>query len=225
MEMYRIALELIVGFFGLFLMSRLLGKTQITQITTFDFISALVLGELVGNAVYDDDIGLLEILFAITIWGILIFVIEWLTQKSNKARILMEGHPTIIIRNGVILREQLKKEKLDLNQLQHLIRSKGTFSMREIEYAILETDGSVSILKKPEYDIPVRSDFSMRGSVPVLPFSLVLDGSVQRDNLEEAGLSEDWLIQELSKSGIQSYKDLLYAEWRKDDGLYFVKKK
>ncbi|KZZ83675.1 MULTISPECIES: DUF421 domain-containing protein [Bacillaceae] len=224
MDMYRISTELVVGFFGLFVMSRLLGKTQITQITTFDFISALVLGELVGNAVYDDEIGLLDILFAISIWGILIFVIEWLTQKSNKARVMMEGSPTIIIRNGRILREQLKKEKLDLNQLQHLIRSKGTFSMREIEFAILETDGSVSILKKPQFDMPVRTDFSMMGSMPVLPYSLVLDGAVQRDNLKEAGLKEEWLVNELSNQGIHSYQHVLYAEWRKGDDLYIQKK-
>ncbi|AZB42410.1 DUF421 domain-containing protein [Bacillus sp. FJAT-42376] len=224
MDMYRITAELVVGFFGLFVMSRLLGKTQITQITTFDFISALVLGELVGNAVYDDEIGLIDIIFAIFVWGLLIFVIEWLTQKSNKARIIMEGSPTIIIRNGQILRSQLKKEKLDLNQLQHLIRSKGTFSMREIEFAILETDGSVSILKKPQYDLPVRSDFSFSGTSPVLPYSLVLDGSVQRDNLEEAGLEEEWLKKELSAQDIHSYKHVLYAEWRKGEGLYVQKK-
>ncbi|MGD7010187.1 DUF421 domain-containing protein [Metabacillus sp. 84] len=224
MDMFKIAVELVVGFFGLFVMSRLLGKTQITQITTFDFISALVLGELVGNAVYDEDIGIADILFAIAIWGILIFIIEWFTQKSNKARILMEGSPTIVIRNGNILKDQLKKEKLDLNQLQHLIRSKGTFSMREIEFAILETDGSVSILKKHQYEMPVRSDFSMDGTEPVLPYSLILDGSVQRDNLAEAGLTEEWLATELSVQHIHSYKHVLYAEWRKGDGLFVQKK-
>ncbi|MGD6818926.1 DUF421 domain-containing protein [Metabacillus sp. 113a] len=224
MDMFKIAVELVVGFFGLFVMSRLLGKTQITQITTFDFISALVLGELVGNAVYDEDIGIADILFAIAIWGILIFIIEWFTQKSNKARILMEGSPTIVIRNGNILKDQLKKEKLDLNQLQHLIRSKGTFSIREIEFAILETDGSVSILKKHQYEMPVRSDFSMDGTEPVLPYSLILDGAVQRDNLEEAGLTEEWLATELSVQHIHSYQHVLYAEWRKGDGLFVQKK-
>ncbi|MCD7035010.1 DUF421 domain-containing protein [Metabacillus sp. GX 13764] len=223
MDFFRIAVELVLGFICLFLISRFLGKTQITQITTFDFISALVLGELVGNAVFDKDIGLTEILFAIVVWGLLIFLVEWITQKFNKSRKILEGRPTVIIREGHLIKSEMKKEKIDINQVQHMARAKGVFSLREIQYAILETDGSISIMKKAKYDYPVRSDFSFQASDPILPFTLILDGELQRDNLKEAGLSEEWLAAELAGLDIGSYRDVFFADWRKGSGLFVQK--
>ncbi|PLR69008.1 DUF421 domain-containing protein [Bacillus sp. UMB0893] len=223
MEFVHTGIDLVIGFFGLFFLTRILGKTQITQITTFDFISALVLGELVGNAVFDDDTGILKILFAISVWGSLIFIIEIITQKWKGTRGFLEGRPTIIIHQGKIVRESLRKSKLDLNQLQHLVRAKGAFSLREVAFAILETDGTVNILKKPMFEAPTRSDFQFNPEHAILPFSMILDGEVLLDNVREAGLSEEWLQQELRKHNIKSYKDVLYAEWLEGYGLFLQK--
>ncbi|QNG59530.1 DUF421 domain-containing protein [Bacillus sp. PAMC26568] len=223
MEYVHTGIDLVIGFFGLFFLTRILGKTQITQITTFDFISALVLGELVGNAVFDDDTGILKILFAISVWGSLIFIIEIITQKWKGTRGFLEGRPTIIIHQGKIVRESLRKSKLDLNQLQHLVRAKGAFSLREVAFAILETDGTVNILKKPMFEAPTRSDFQFNPEHAILPFSMILDGEVLLDNVREAGLSEEWLQQELRKHNIKSYEDVLYAEWLEGYGLFLQK--
>ncbi|MCM3595175.1 DUF421 domain-containing protein [Metabacillus idriensis] len=223
MEFVYTGLDLIIGFFGLFFLTRILGKTQITQITTFDFISALVLGELVGNAVFDDDTGILKILFAITVWGTLIYLLEIITQKWKKTRAFLEGRPTIIIHHGEILREALKGSKLDINQLQHLVRARGAFSLREVAFAILETDGTVNILKKPKYDTPTRHDFQMEPKRAILPFSMILDGEVLLDNVKEAGFSEEWLQAELRKQNIKTYREVLYAEWLEGDGLFLQK--
>ncbi|WP_191562274.1 DUF421 domain-containing protein [Metabacillus idriensis] len=223
MEFVHTGIDLVIGFFGLFFLTRILGKTQITQITTFDFISALVLGELVGNAVFDDNTGILKILFAISVWGSLIFIIEIITQKWKGTRGFLEGRPTIIIHQGKIVRESLRKSKLDLNQLQHLVRAKGAFSLREVAFAILETDGTINILKKPMFEAPTRSDFQFNPEHAILPFSMILDGEVLLDNVSEAGLSEEWLQQELRKHNIKSYKDVLYAEWLEGYGLFLQK--
>ncbi|WP_453990832.1 DUF421 domain-containing protein [Bacillus nitroreducens] len=219
-EYFRIAFDLIVGLIGLLILTKILGKTQITQITAFDFISALVLGELVGNAVFDQDIGISQILFAIFIWGGLIHVIEVITQKVRRTRPILEGKPSIIIHKGKIIKEHLRKNKLDLNQLQHLLRSKGVFSIREAEYAILETDGSISVLKKSPYEPPTRQDYKMEEQKVRLPITFVSDGVLIIENLRESGFSEEWLQSELRNQGVASYKDLLYAEWREDEGLY-----
>ncbi|WP_077617357.1 DUF421 domain-containing protein [Bacillus sinesaloumensis] len=220
MEYFRITLDLGVGLLGLLVLTKILGKTQITQITAFDFISALVLGELVGNAVFDQKIGISHILFAIVIWGGLIYVIEVITQKIRRTRPFLEGKPTIIIHKGKIIKEHLKKNKLDINQLQHLLRSKGVFSIREAEYAILETDGSISVLKKSPYDPPTRSDYKMAEQKVRLPITLVSDGVLIEENLRESGFSEAWLQSELKNQGVTTYKDLLFAEWLEEEGLY-----
>lgn len=223
MEYLETAIELIVGFTALFILTRLLGKTQITQITTFDFISALVLGELVGNALYDEQIHIGRILFAITMWGILIFAIEIITQKFKGTRKLLEGEPSIVIRKGKIDREVMKKNKLDINQLQHLLRSKDVFSIQEVEYAILETDGKVSVLKKADAASPSRKDLNLPTDNVVLPVSIILDGEVIKDNLEKIGHNDQWLQKQLKENGVARIKDVLYAEYKEGEALYVQK--
>ncbi|MFT4412423.1 DUF421 domain-containing protein [Fredinandcohnia humi] len=220
MEYFRIVLDLFFGLFGLLIITKILGKTQITQITAFDFVSALVLGELVGNAAFDDKIGIFQIIFSILVWGILIYLIELVTQKVRVTRALLEGKPTIVIHKGKIIREHLRKNKLDINQLQHLLRSKGIFSIREAEYAILETDGSISVLKKSLYEPPTRQDYQMESRLVRLPITLVSDGELILENLKESGFTEPWLMEEIRKHGVNSYKELLIAEWREDEGLH-----
>lgn len=220
MEYSQITIELIVGFCALFAITRVLGKTQITQITTFDFISALVLGELVGNAIFDDEIGITRIIYAVFIWGLLIFTLEIITQKWSKTRGFLEGKPTIIIQKGKILRESLKKSKLDINQLQHLIRSKSVFSIRELEYAVLETDGTVSVLKKAKYETPTKDDLNLNQKEVNIPITLITDGSVLNENLTDAGFNFDWLEKQLQQQKITDTKDVFYAEWLEGEGLF-----
>ncbi|MEL3974665.1 DUF421 domain-containing protein [Rossellomorea oryzaecorticis] len=219
MEFISIAVELVVGYFALLILTKILGKTQITQISAFDFISALILGELVGNSLYDKDISVWPILAAIFIWGSLIFTTEYFTQKSRRFRHIMEGTPAIVINKGKIDFQQLKKNHLDLNQLQHLLRAKDIFSVRECEYALLESNGTLSVLKKPMYENVQRADLNIQPVHISLPLSLVVDGEIVYDNLKIVHQKEDWLMSELNKQGFQSAKDVLYAEWKEGESL------
>ncbi|RBP92160.1 uncharacterized membrane protein YcaP (DUF421 family) [Cytobacillus firmus] len=220
MEYLHIINVLVIGYIFLFIMAKLLGKTQITQITPFDFISAIVLGELVGNALYDQETGIPEIFFAVAVWGTLIYATEILTQKFKRARKLLEGEPSIVIKKGRIVYEELKKNHLDLNQLQHLLRSKDVFSIRECEYAILETDGTVSALKKPLYSTPTIRDLKLPKNKIELPVTLILDGEVIWDNLKSINWDETNLIHEIKSNGANNVKDVLYAEWKKGEALH-----
>lgn len=220
MEFFRIGIELIIGYAALMLLTKLLGKTQITQITAFDFISALVLGELVGNALYDEKIGLGKILFAIVLWGLLIFTTEMVTQKFRKTRPFLEGGPSIVIHKGLIDYDSLKKNHLDMNQLQHLLRSKGVFSIQECAYAILETDGTVSVLKKPDYDYVTKKDLNLIAPPPSLTVSIILDGEIVQDNLRIIGWTNEQLMDQLRMNGVNDVKEVLYAEWKENTPLY-----
>jgi uncharacterized membrane protein YcaP (DUF421 family) len=219
-EYVQILTELIIGYTALFVMTKLMGKTQITQITPFDFISALILGELVGNAIYDNEIKFGKILFAIAVWGLLIFFTELLTQKKKGLRKLLEGEPTIVIRKGKIDYNVLKKAHLDINQLQHLLRAKDVFSLRECEYAILETDGSINVMKKAGYANVTVDDMKLSHTSVTLPVTLILDGEIETDNLYLANLSREQLLKEIQKFGVQSEKDVLYAEWKEGEALH-----
>lgn len=99
----EILVELIIGYFALFITVKCLGKTQISQITPFDFISALVLGDLVSGAVFEEHSSTGNILFAIAVWGLLIYMTDFASQKSHKLRHLFEGKPSIIINHGKVV--------------------------------------------------------------------------------------------------------------------------
>ena len=215
-----IAAELIVGFIGLFLYTKLLGKGHFAQLTPFDFISVLVLGELLGNAVYDTEKHLGHILFSTALWASLIFSLIFITQKWNKSRKPLEGEPSVVIRRGQIEFETMRRCRIDLNELQTLLRQKDVFSMEEVEYAVMETNGALSVMRKPQYEQPARRDLKLNAPSRVLPVSLVLDGKLLPDKLPEAGVTEEWLKRKLREAGAKGYDDVLYAEWNGTDKPY-----
>jgi len=216
----QMLVELVGGYVFLFIMVKILGKTQISQITPFDFISALVLGEFVGSAVFDPKINLLKIFFGITVWGLLIYLTELTTQKSIRLRLFLEGKPSFIIHEGKLDWKELKKNHLDINQLQQLLRSKDVFSLRDVEYAILEPNGSISILKKQEADKPTYKDFNLKINKRMVPLTIISDGEVIMEHLQESGLDYKALIKQLNERNISSVKDVAYAEWESDKDLY-----
>ncbi|MBS4539346.1 DUF421 domain-containing protein [Clostridium sp. D2Q-11] len=223
-KFFDLTVELTVGFLALFAITKFLRRTQITQITPFDFISALVLGELVGNAIYDDDINITYILYAVFIWGCLMFIIEKITQKFRRSRKILEGDPAIVIRDGQIDYNVLKKEKLDINELLGMLRQKEIFSIREVEFAILESSGAISVLKKSKYAIPTIEDLNLSQKPIYLSINLILDGEVIYDNLKTIGFDEQWLKNQIHNYGIENIKDVLYAEWKQDEGIHVILK-
>ncbi|MEW9122658.1 MAG: DUF421 domain-containing protein [Thermotaleaceae bacterium] len=214
-----LTVELILGFFALLLVTNLLGKTQISQLTPFDFISALVLGELLGNAIYDKEIGIQYVLYAVSLWAALIYLVELITQKYKRTRNFFQGNPSILIREGKIDYKELKRNRLDMSELLTLLRQKDVFSVRQVEYAVLEPSGSLNILRKYAQEQPTRGDLNLPEKPVYLPISLVMDGEIIKDNLQNYGFDHQWLMNQLHMKGVSNIKDVLYAEWQQDEGL------
>ncbi|MFZ5945925.1 MAG: DUF421 domain-containing protein [Bacillota bacterium] len=222
MNYLQISIELISGFFGLLILTHLLGKTQLSQLTPFDFISAIVLGELLGNAVYDKEIGLRYILYALVFWGTLIYLVEIIGLKFIFLRSFFEGAPSIVIKDGQIDRQQLKKNKIGINQLLALLRQNDVFSLREVAYAILEPSGKLSVLKLSSYSTPKQKDLNLPSQTVHLPFTVISDGKVLWENVNKHGHNKAWLDKKLADNGINNYKDVFYAEWLDGDGMHVV---
>jgi len=219
---FQLTTELIIGFFALFAVTKFVRKSQINEITPFDFISAIVLGELLGNAIYDEKIKIWSVIYALVLWSTLMLIIEKTTQKFRKTRKLLEGDPAIIIRNGQIDFEVIKKEKLDINELLSILRQKDAFSIREIEFAILEQSGNISVLKKSKYDTPTAEDMNLSYKPVYLSITLILDGEILNDNLTAIGFDENWLLDQVHMFGIQNIEDVFYADWKQDEGIHVV---
>ncbi|WP_258833393.1 DUF421 domain-containing protein [Peribacillus frigoritolerans] len=220
MKILYLTIELIVGFFSLFIIVKFVGKKIISQISPFTFIAAIVLGELLGNALYDHKIGVFYIVYSMTIWGGLLFLVEYLSQKFLAFRGVVEGKPSALIKNGIVDREALMKNRMNVNQLQSLLRQSETFSIREVAYCYLEVNGSISILKKSKYQKTAQEDFNIPSKVVSVPVTLIRDGEVLWDEIFDIGFNESWLKSQLNNQNIIDYKDVFIAEWLQGDGLF-----
>lgn len=212
MSYKEIFIELFFGYIALFIVIKFLGKTQISQISPFDFISSLVLGNILGDAIYDEKATLAKVLFSIFIWGGLILITEMVTQKSRRGRKLLEGDPSVVIKNGVIQWNELKRNRLDIDQLLQLLRAKSAFSVNEVAYAILENDGSISILKKSNYDTPTKQDLKIKLEKEFFPMVIISDGQIIQRSLQTLKKDEKWVHKKLTEANL-TLKQVCFAEW------------
>lgn len=220
---FHLTIELFFGFIGLLIAVKIIGKRQVQQISPFDFVSAVVLGELLGNAIYNMETTVFHVLYGLAVWTLLLLAIEKIVQKSRKARKIIEGSPKLVIKKGLIDYDVLKKEKLDFAELASLLRGKEAFSVREIEYAILEPNGVITVIKKPPFDNVKKKDLNIAAQPAVINLPLIIEGKIESKNLLAAGQNEEWLMQSIRQQNIQSIKDILYAEWNQTEGLYIQK--
>ena len=218
-------LRTLIGFSVLFFLTRVLGKKQLSQMTFFTYITGIALGNIAGDMVVHRDIKLIDGVTGLTLWAFLTLAIEYISLKSAKARILLDGEPSIIIKNGKINEKAMKSNKLNMDDLTMLLRIKNIFSITEVDYAILEPNGQLSVLKKVEFENVINKD----AGLPVtprqyLPSELIVDGKIVKKNLKEVNLSEDWLVSELKKKGIHRVMDTFYAELQSDGTLFAEKR-
>lgn len=220
MKFAHLTFELILGFFLLFIIVKIVGRKIITQITPFTFISGIVLSELLGNALYDEKISAIYIVYSMCLWGFLLFIVEILGQKILFFRGLFEGKPIALIKNGTVDKEALKKARMNINQLQSLLRQSETFSIREVAFCYLEASGSISILKKTKYQKTTVEDFNLPEKPVYVPVTLIRDGKVLWDEIKDLGFNEAWLKNQLQSQNVADYKDIFLAEWLEGDGIF-----
>ena len=215
-----LTIKVIVGFATLFFIIIITGRTSIYQLTPFHLVFVLVLGDILGNSLYQDKVGIFHFLYAIGLWTLLMLGIEFLTLKNKSTRSLLLGNPNIIIRDGVMDRKLLTKNKLDVNQVLSILRQNNVFSVREVKYGILEANGQISLLLKSKYQKPDKQDLNLPESPVDLPTSLIIDGEILWDNLHELGFDQQWLDNQLTTNGYDNVKRILYADWRESEGIH-----
>ncbi|MBD8068113.1 DUF421 domain-containing protein [Bacillus sp. PS06] len=219
-----LTIKVIVGFVTLFFIIIITGRTSIYQLTPFHLVFVLVLGDFLGNTIYEDKVGIFHFLYAIGLWTLLMLGIEFMTLKNKSTRSFLLGNPNIIIREGVMDRKLLKKNKLDINQVLSLLRQNNVFSVREVKYGILEANGQISILLKSKYQKPEKQDLNLPESPVDLPTTLIIDGEILWDNLHELGFDQQWLDNQLTTNEYDNVKRILYADWRESEGIHISPK-
>lgn len=214
------------GFLILLILTRLLGKKQLGQLTIFTYITAIAMGNIAGDMVIHRDIKLLDGVVGLILWAVLTFLVEYLSLKSSKARVLLDGEPSIVIKKGEIMQKELASQRLNMDDLTMLLRINNVFSIAEVDYAILEPNGQLSILKKPEHNLVTKNDMKVLiNTQKYLPAELIVDGKLVDKNMKEYNLNRGWLDKELIKVGINSINQVFFAELQSDGSLYISKRK
>lgn len=190
---------------------RLMGKKQIGELQPTELVVALVIADL--SAVPMENLNT-PILYGI-IPILTLFIIEetfsFIALKSDKARGIIYGKPSILIEHGKILENELRKLRFNINDLLEQLRIAGYSSIEDIEFAILETSGQLSTIPKASKRPIITSDMNIESEEEELPMTAIIDGRILSRNLSLIGLDEAWLLEELKKQNITSPKDVFFA--------------
>ena len=208
----------------LFLVIKILGKKQISELNIFDYIIGLSLGNIAAEMTVNDDITILEGLLSMSVYGIFSLFVSYITEKSIYARRLITGEPVIIMEKGKISREQLKKCKIDINDLLQDARESGYFDISEINYAIMEPSGKISFLPFNKYHSATPNDLNLKIDKGGITANLLLDGNIMENNIKTIGHDKKWLINRLKKEGYDNPKDLLLVLCDNKEKLTIYKK-
>jgi uncharacterized membrane protein YcaP (DUF421 family) len=213
------------AFVALLILARFLGKKQLSQLTFFHYITGIAFGSIAAEIAGQTDVKFMEGLTALIWWALLTMLASYISLKSSNLRIVLDDQPAIVIKEGAIMESAMKKEKLHVNDLMMMLREQSIFTLQDVHYAILETNGQLSVMKKITQQGATKQDVKASTTAPkYLPTELISDGKVMEKNLTELSLTEVWLMQELRKKGVESAEQVFIAQVQ-DDGTLFVELK
>lgn len=201
-EIFRDTWQTSLVFVSLLIFTRILGKTQVGQLTFYEYVTGITIGSIAANVAASDPDKVWSHYYDLFIFAFLTYIVSLITLKSRPLRKLIEGSPTIVIQNGLILEESMGKMRYDLDELYSQLRQQGVLDVSEVQYAIVETSGDLSIIKKSVNQTLTKSDLAIHQPDPVFPVELIMDGTIIEHNLRRHKVSADWLQQQLTAQGI-----------------------
>ena len=192
----------IVLYVIILIVMRLMGKREIGQLQPFELVVAILIADLASIPMADTGIPIQNGIIPILALLVMDLLISILNMKSIRAREIISGKPTILIYRGKIDEKALRKERFTINELEERLRGNNIASIGDVEYAILETNGSLSVILKPRKRNTIPEGFNIEPEYEGIPYDLVIDGVVMNKNLQELGKNYTWLVNELTKFGI-----------------------
>jgi uncharacterized membrane protein YcaP (DUF421 family) len=211
-EVGMVVLTTLLSIGALFLLTKLMGAKQVSQMTMFDYVVGITIGSVAAELATELEEPY-QPLTALLLYGVMAWLISLLTNKSVKARGLITGKPLVLLDNGVIYRENLKKAKLDLNEFLTFCRIGGWFDLSQLQTAVLEHNGVVSFLPR-EPDRPATpADLKLNPKQSKLQIPFVMDGKLLEDNIRQAGKEDAWVRRALLRQGYRDEGAVFLALW------------
>ena len=210
----------IIGFFTLLIFTRILGKQQVSQLTFFDYVVGITIGSTASSLTTDLTSRAWPHWVGLITWSVLCFILQLITLKSKTAEKFLDGEPTIVITDGKILEESMKKFRYTIGDLLAQLRDKDIFDLADVDYAVLEKDGKLSVLKKPECEPVTPKDLNIKTSAASIDVEIIYDGSIVQENLVNINRNERWIMNNLKKRGINDASEVFLAIYNAKSGLH-----
>lgn len=209
MDILTLILKSAASFITLFILARILGKKQIEQLNIFDYIVGITIGNIVAEMSVNKEVSFIDGTITMLVYTAISLAINYITMKSMFLRRIFSTTPIVIIENGEIIEENIKKIKFDVNDLLEEARINGYFNISEVKYAIMEANGKVSFLPKESERTVKIKDLNLNVEKEGLCANLVIDGNIMKEHLKYINKDEKWLINNLKKSGYKKIDNLL----------------
>ena len=204
---------------ALFLLTKITGNKQMAQMNMFDYINGITIGSIAAEMATSLENDFLKPLTAMTVYAAAVVLIDFATAKSIKLRRFFEGRAVLLYDNRKLYRQNFSRARLNINEFLTECRTKGYFNLAEIETAILESDGRISILPKAETRPLTPSDVKIAPKQEKTVTNIILDGKVLEENLKVTGNNHAWLAKEMEKQKIKHVSDIFLATCDVDNQL------
>lgn len=223
MSFIDITARVLCSYFVLLLLTRVMGKKQLSQLTYFNYVTGITIGSITANLAINSNLRILDGIYSLILWAILTIILELFSLKSRTFRQIVDGQPTILIKNGSIIKNKLGRTRTNIDELTMLLRKSKVYDIKEVDYAILETNGQLSVLKKAEYkNYTVKDSRQAYSENKNLSAQIISDGKVIDHNLKELNLDVNWLSSQIQKQGYQKPDEIFYAEIGSDGQLFIM---
>jgi uncharacterized membrane protein YcaP (DUF421 family) len=231
MELMTILMRTGFTYFFLLVLLRLMGKRELGKLSVFDVVISIMLAEMAVLAIEDVDKEAMNFYVPMVLIAVLEIAMAYLSMKSKKFRDLIDGSADVIIENGQIREEALRRNRLNLDDLMVHLRQKNVNNIGDVEFAVLEPTGQMSVFPKKELHPVTRKDIGMPSPEPVapvtfsgLPIPLILDGKVREEALRKIGQNKLWLKREIRRYGIRDIREVSFCSID-DRGIMYLDKK
>ena len=196
---------------AIFLLTKLMGYRQMSQMSMFDYVNGITMGSIAAEMATSLDTGFEKPLVAMIVYALVSLLLSTVSSKSIKARRMLEGAPLVLLNNGEIYRHNLKKAKIDVSELLVQCRINGYFDISKLQTAILEGNGKISFLQKATDRPLTPADVQLSPQQDYMVANVILDGKVMDENLRHTGKDEKWLLDQIKGQGAKRVEDVLLA--------------
>lgn len=207
MNFFAVILTSLLSVASLFVIAKIVGHKQLSELDFFDYISGITIGSIAAELATELEKPIYPFV-ALAVYGIVAVVLSLITHKMPKMRKYINGSPTIVMDNGKLYRKNMKKAKLDLSELMILCREMGYFDLTEIQTAVFETNGKLSVLPKSQSRPVTPEDMKLPVKLKKIGTELIMDGRILGENLLRLGVDERWLAEQIKARGYKSASEI-----------------